>query len=309
VAFIVAALALSSLAGSADAASPAEDAFQEGRRLMAAGQIDEACARFEDSYEMVASSGTLLNLALCHETQGLTASAWKEYKAAARLARNQGREDRATVADGKAQALEPKLARVTTTVAEAVPGIRVDTEEGPLGEGGVGVEVPIDPGTHEVTVTAPGRLPWKTTVTVKEAEQVTVAIPALEAEPLPARATPAAIVTAPVDAGVPPRRASPAPYLAAGAAVALVAGTVLWSVAYANLQSAKDACAAGCSSADRNSRVLQIGTLKDVAIASWVVGGGLAVASGVTYLLHRRASSTTVAIDPIHGGVSLLGTF
>src|SRR5262249_18506399 len=78
------------------AVSPAAEAmFQEGKRLLSEGQTAEACARFASSFAIEASSGTLLNLALCHETQGKTATAWAEYRAAARLARSQGRDDRA----------------------------------------------------------------------------------------------------------------------------------------------------------------------------------------------------------------------
>jgi hypothetical protein len=282
------------------------ESFQEGRRLLAAGQIDEACARFAESYEMVASSGTLLNLALCHQTQGKTATAWSEYRAAARLARNQGREDRAAVADESALALEPKLARISITAVETVAGLQVATELGPLGEGGLKVDVPIDPGTHKVTATAPGYLSWTATVEVKEAEQLTVQIPKLEPEPvLPAVAQRA-------DArGAESRSSSLGLYLAGGGGVALGAGVVLWSVAYSKLQSAKDACTQGCSKEDRDNRVSDIQTLEGVAVGAWIVGGAL-VASGA-YLMLRRGTgtnkTTTVALAPSLGGVLIQGAF
>jgi hypothetical protein len=195
-AFLATAIWLASASGTASASSPAEELFQEGRRLLAAGQTDDACARFTESYAMVASSGTLLNLAHCHQMQGKTATAWNEYRAAARLARNQGREDRATVADGKAQTLEPTLARVTTTSVKSVPGLRVATEAGPLGDSGLSIQMPIDPGAHKLTVTAPGYLPWTTMLEVKEAEQLTLEIPRLVAEILPRTALDASPATA-----------------------------------------------------------------------------------------------------------------
>jgi hypothetical protein len=300
------ALVVLASASTASAASPAEDSFQEGRRLLAAGQTDEACLRFAESYAMVASSGTLLNLALCHQTQGKTATAWNEYRAAARLARNQGREDRAAVADDSAQALEPKLARVTITAVEAVPGLRVATDAGPLGEGGLKVDVPIDPGTHNVTVTAPGYLPWKASLQVKEAEQLALQIPKLEPEPvLPAFARLTDARNAP-EGG----RSSPALYLGGGGVVLLAAGTAFWSVAYAKLQSAQDACTLGCSKADRDDRVSDIQTLKGVAIGAWIAGGALVAASGVYLVLHRgKTTKTTVAIEPGHAGLSIHGSF
>ena len=314
-AFLAMAIVVASESGAARAASPAEDLFQEGRRLLVAGQTDEACTRFAESYAMVASSGTLLNLALCHQTQGKTATSWSEYKAAARLARNQGREDRASVADAKALALEPTLARVTTTAAEAVAGLRVATEDGPLGDGGLSVEVPIDPGAHKVTVTAPGYLPWTTTLAVKEAQQIALEIPRLEPEPLPAsvtRASEPSIVLGSAggpDVAADSGRSSLGLYLGGGGAALLAAGTAFWSVAYAKLQSAKDACTQGCSAAERDSRISDIQTLKGIAVGAWIAGGALVVASGVRFMLHRGKNATTVAIDPSHAGVLIGGSF
>jgi hypothetical protein len=314
-AFLATAIWLASASGTARAAAPAVDLFQEGRRLLAAGHVDEACARFTESYAMVASSGTLLNLALCHQTQGKTATAWNEYKAAARLARNQGREDRATVADGKARTLEATLAHVTTTAVEKVPDLRVAIETGPLGEGGLGVNVPIDPGIYHVTVTAPGYLPWKVTLDVKEAQQVMLKIPRLKEEPLPP-----SLVTAPDPPGVvdswdgldrapDARRSSVGLYLGVGGGLLLAGGTVFWSIAYTKFQSAKEACVPGCSKSDHDTRVSDIQTLKDIAAGSWTVGGALVLASGVDFIIRRKKAAVTVAIDPIKGGLSFRGSF
>src|SRR6266699_3327978 len=78
------------------AGSPAAEAlFREGRQLLKEAQVDEACLKLAESYSQEPASGTLLNLARCHEIQGKIATAWAEYAAAARLSRTQGREDRA----------------------------------------------------------------------------------------------------------------------------------------------------------------------------------------------------------------------
>jgi hypothetical protein len=311
--WLATAIVLASASGPARATSPAEELFQQGRELMLAGQTDAACARFAESYAMVASSGALLNLALCHQTQGKTATAWNEYRAAARLARNQGREDRASVADGKAKALEATLARLTTTAVEAVAGLRVATEAGALGDGGLGVEVPIDPGTHKMTVTAPGYLPWTTTLEVKPGQQIAIEIPRLEAEPLPpalARAAPSAGGGLGDNAeGAATRRSALGLYLGGGGGVLLVAGTVFWSVAYAKFQSAQDACAAGCSRADHDGRISDIQSLKGIAVGTWIAGGALLVASGAYVTLRRGRTAPSVALAPHHAGLSIHGSF
>jgi hypothetical protein len=300
------ALVVLASAATARAASPAEESFREGRRLFEAGQIDEACARFAESWDVVASLDTLLNLALCHQTQGKTAAAWTEYRAAARLARNQGSEDRAAVADQSAQALEPKLARISITAVGAVAGLRVATDAGPLGEGGLKVEVPIDPGSHKVTAAAPGYLPWTVTVVVKEAEQLEIQIPKLAPEPVLPAFAPLADAR-----GAEGRRSSVGLHLGVGGVVFAAAGIALWSVAYSKLQSAKDACTQECSPGDRDNRASDIQTLKNVAIGSWVVGGALVAASGAYLVLHRKKTTTaaTVAIDSSFAGLSLQGAF
>src|SRR5262249_31212082 len=84
------------LAASKARAAPrtAEALSREGRQWMAAGNTAEACARFAQSNQLEAASGTLLNLARCHEYLGKIATAWTEYRDAAALARSQNRIDR-----------------------------------------------------------------------------------------------------------------------------------------------------------------------------------------------------------------------
>jgi len=67
--------------------------------------------------------------------------------------------------------------------------------------------VPVDPGAHRVSVTAPDREPWSTQVQVGRGEQRTVTVPALAPASVPA---PSSSSAAPPSAA-PPSPAPPAP--------------------------------------------------------------------------------------------------
>ena len=215
-------------AGTASADPPSADAlFREGRRLLEEGRTDEACLTLAQSQAQDPSSGTLLNLGLCHEVQHKLATAWSDYVAAAQLARDQGRMDRASVAEKKASELEPRLSYLTVTAGAPVPGLAIARGDVLLGPSLLGSAVPLDPGSYTVTASAPGRRPWKTTVDVAEAEFKSVQVPELEPEAAPAPApelppAPRAVVEAPPAA---PPVAAPPPATGGHAVGWIIGGT------------------------------------------------------------------------------------
>lgn len=303
---LVAALSLAITSTLARAVSPAAEAlFQEGRRLLAAGETDAACARFSESYAAEASSGTLLNLALCHEKQGKIATAWAEYRGAARLARNQGREDRASVADGKVGALEARLPRLTSVAARPVPGLQIATEGGALGEGGLGVAVPVDPGVHQVTVSAPGYSTWTTRVDLKEGEQRTLAIPELASKPVPAatRPLPPALQLALPEAPAARSRRLSAPVVALGSVgiAGLVGGAVLALVSRSRNEEAKTLCR-GDTCGDQAEKDRHDGLVasarrdRTIGIVSAGLGGAALLTS--IYLWRRAGAAGTPPRTP-----------
>src|SRR5262252_2944627 len=165
----------------------AQALYDEARRLVKAGNYQEACPKFKESYQLDPGGGTLLNLADCYEKQGRSALAWSTFKEAAVVAQRDRRDDRVEFANQHIVALEKKLARITVLVAETarVPGLAVSVDGSPLGEAAWGVAMPVDPGQHVVRAEAPGRTPFVTTVDVPSAKAVreSVEIPALAAEP------------------------------------------------------------------------------------------------------------------------------
>lgn len=174
-----AALAAAPRAASADPAA-AEALFQEGRRLLLLGNIDEACDQLGESQRLDSSSGTLLNLADCHERQGKLATAWAEFLAASRLAVIQKNAIRAAEAGRRAAVLESQLSYLTVRVAAPPPGLTVRRDGQPLHGVQLGARLPVDPGLHVIVAEAPGYEAFQTAVPVEPGgDDVRVWIPPL----------------------------------------------------------------------------------------------------------------------------------
>lgn len=180
-----------------DAAS-AEFIFQTAMKLMAKGKYEDACPRFEESQRLDPGVGTLLYLADCYEKVGRTATAWATFHEAEDAARNAGQRGRQISAKKRAAALLPRLSKLTVTVPAATetPDLTVRRDGLEVARVIWGTAMPVDPGPHEIAAAAPGKLPWKTTVTVaRNKDEVEVSIPALADPPLPPPSPPSPSVT------------------------------------------------------------------------------------------------------------------
>jgi hypothetical protein len=172
----------------------AESLFREARERMQAHDYAAACPKLEESQRLDPAVGTLLNLAVCHSALGKVASAWAEFNSAADEARLEGDRDREQLARRHASELEPRLSYVVLRVRDHdSPGepndLRVDDVS--IGRAAWGAPLPLDPGVHRVEARAPGRRPWKTTVTVVAgAPRTPVEVPPLESEQSPSPAPP-----------------------------------------------------------------------------------------------------------------------
>jgi hypothetical protein len=186
-------LAILLLAAPARAADPsvadkslAQSLFDEGRRLMDAGNYAEACPRFADSQRLDPGGGTVLNLALCYERSGKLALAYATFNDAVSLAIAEHRPERETFARDRIAAIAPRLPHLTVRVGAAA-GARVSLDGSDLPASAWGVLVPVDPGRHTLVASAPGREPFETAVTLAEGETREVPIELAQAVvPLPA---------------------------------------------------------------------------------------------------------------------------
>lgn len=167
--------------------SIAEQLFVEGKALLQEKQYERACEKLKASHDLDrTATGTLLNLALCHELLGKPATAWAEFRQVA--AESAGRrEDRVRLArehEAKLVVLLSRVLIVVTPVAR-VDGLSVRLDRGsPIAEPSWGTELPIDPGKHVLEVSAPGKLPRVVGFVVGEvSDRQTVTIEPLEDAP------------------------------------------------------------------------------------------------------------------------------
>ena len=325
---VAAACAVAVLAAATCARAQSEDQaaaralFDEGRKLLKAGQASAACPKLEAAKQLYVSAGILLNLADCYEKVGRTASAWTEFGEAATVAKRTNRPEDVQEAKRRQSALEPRLARLTVRVPHAAPGLTVQRDDATLASAAWGAALPVDPGKHSVRAEAPGYEPWTATVTISQPGQAeSVEVPELRplvlptAPPPPVADAPEKVdrpveVVAKRDAGAapPPARSGRAlPWgLVGGGAILAVGGGTLMLVE---------------SSRASNARTNHDPSAYDATRTPWTIGlvgaiaGVVGAAAGATLLAiaPRDAQPSGVAlstwIDGRTGGLTLSGSW
>jgi hypothetical protein len=282
----------------ADRITDAEELFRRAKALVAQGRHADACPLFASSYRLDPGTGTLLNLALCHEEIGRVSSAWGEFRAVEQQSRD--KPDRAALARAHAEKLEPRLSRLRITAPEALVRaglvVKVDGEEKPsvLWSG-----VPVDVGSHVVDASAPSRVARSLDVKVEdEGITVPVSVPELEQQPQASEAR------APVDMEAVERVAASrarrtAGFVVGGIGFAAVGTGLAFGVgALVNDADARDTCPAPCvdgspsaiEADEKTSRAVTFANVSNVTIPIGLVG----VAIGVYLVLTSSPSATPV---------------
>jgi hypothetical protein len=279
----------------------AEALFREGRDLMAHDKVHEACDKFGESYRLDPALGTLINLALCHEKDGKTASAWAEFNDAASEAAAE-KDDREAFARKHLAALAAELPRLTITVAPAtsgLPSLELRIDGHPVGRAAWSSPFPIDPGDHEVSAGAAGKKPFALKFSVPRGAGATgVSIPLLEDAP-EAKAGPP---PAPAVAEPPPSQSASGSgrtqrtigIIVGGVGVAgLAVGTIL-GVRAIGLKKDRDALCSSGNICDP-SGVAKDQHARDTALGSTIgfVAGGALLAGGVVLFLTAAPSRAT----------------
>jgi tetratricopeptide (TPR) repeat protein len=271
-------------AQSADQGTLAEALFRDAKLLMQHQRYAEACTKFSESQRLDPGGGTLLNLALCHEKQGRTATAWTEYHEALVQARKDGRADREQFAREHIAALDPQLARIVIQSDQDPSLEKLSVKVGgfEIAPAAWGTPVPVDPGSVEVEVQAPGKRPFRASFEVKPGSTIEARIPVLDAAD-PAEPVPVAKTRAPKPD--PPLLAYTS--LGAGAA-AVFAGGYFGLQALAKWQQSKEHCPN--DACDETGVRLSQEANRSAWAANVGIGIGLLGVGAGVYLLLRRDS-------------------
>jgi len=318
------ATALGAPGARADDRATAQELFADGKALMSAGKVAEACAKFAAAAELTQTAGVRLNLGACYSKLGRTASAWAAYDDALTAADRNGDSVAAGLArDGEA-ALTPHLSFLTTNVAPetaALADLEVLRDGQRIPKAAWGVPVPVDPGSHAIAARAPGHVAWSGTITVTgEGKKAETMVPVLAAEVVAAPASSSA--TAPIEtkaAGANGLFSGPggtqrvlAVTSAGAGVVALGVGAIFGLEMLSKKQSdaGGGTCTGGASCGTLSQQAVSAG---NVATVCFIAGAVLAGTGAALWFTAPSSTSTGAALQPIAGphtgGIALGGRF
>jgi hypothetical protein len=165
----------------------AQALFKAARALVDAGDWTAGCAKFEASLALQGSASTMLNIAKCHEHAGKIASAWDAYNRAQTLNAETRGADRRKGLDELArkgiEALTPRLPKLRIVIEGKPPGLRVLRDGKEIPVAALDDALPVDPGKHDIEVTAPGRRTETRSVTLEEGKTLTESVALVAADP------------------------------------------------------------------------------------------------------------------------------
>lgn len=161
--------------------------FDEGRQALARKDFTIACVKFSESYRMQAAAGTAMNWATCEEQLGHVASAWWRWHDA--ISMLHPGDDRVPYVNRQVRRLDSRLPYLSVRLTPEAPIQTTVFRDGrALRAGSLGLTLPVDPGEHLISVSAPGYAERSFSITVGEREQKELIVgPGAKLPPLPTR--------------------------------------------------------------------------------------------------------------------------
>jgi hypothetical protein len=313
--------------------SEAEQRFAEAERLLAAGQVAEACLAFEASNRLEPSAGTLINLGICREKLGQHASALAAFRLALERVKDPKKKQ---IASDRAVAIQMRVSQLTISVPaqSRLAGLTVHRDGQPVDAADFDRALPIDGGIHAIEVSAPGHLSWSKTIRVAaQGERTEVIVPRLAevpdsaSAPKPAAGSAAAAARSesdlesdaePAGQGSPMLTTRRKLAIATGVAgLGAIAGGIALGLSVKRLEDEAFAlcpdpgmpCADAPRASDALDRAHTRALLSNIA---YVAGGGAVVGAAVLWLTGGAARGEpriAVLLRPGGSGITVQGRF
>lgn len=309
-----------------DNAAAADALFQAAKLLVEEKKYAEACPKFEASYRLDRTFGTLLNMADCHENIGKIATAWAEWGEAAERAAKDGDKREDYVRQRRA-ALTERLPKLQINVTRPRAGLDVTRDGVKVDEAAFGLALPVDVGQHRVVVRRGDQVLKDETIEAKEKAIATVNLD-LEAidEAVPPPPAPTSTTAPPSVVAPPPSSQKTIGFVVGGAGgAAVIAAAVVEILALAKKGDAEEpsSCVDKFCTAAGLDDIESAATLAEVG--QWVgIVGIVGVAVGATLILTAPSAPPAPAAQgkaaparklqlapwagPAEGGILLRGT-
>jgi hypothetical protein len=326
-------------AGAEDREAQRTALYREASTAAGAGHWAEARERLRAALAIRSSPKVLFSLAQTEEQLGQVASAQADYVRSIEGATAAGEGEVVQAAEQARRALSPRVphVRVVVSVAGAArtrvsassPSARLDGQ--PIG---LSAAVAVDPGEHQLVVSAPGMRTATANVKVAEGQQLDVPVsldpdspvppPSPSAQSAPAAAhEPLAPPSRVVHAESPPSGArgetptsAASPWRAVGlitagaGVVALGVGTAFGLDSMSKHNSAEKVCpGATCADANGASQWHDAVTAGNAATAAFVVGGVALVGGAILWLVAPTSSGAGTRVGFGPGRVELQGAW
>ncbi len=141
----------------------ADTAFDDAQRLKAAGQVDQACAKFKESLSFNPNAvGTMLNVAICYQDAGQIGSALKLFTETRDRAKEQSVTPFVTEAEQHIQQIGADVPYVNIVLVQNTPDTKVVVNDQVIAIKADGTaSVPVDPGLVSIIVSRPDHIPFE----------------------------------------------------------------------------------------------------------------------------------------------------
>lgn len=302
---------------------------EQGKEQFDAGSYERARDLFQRAYTLVPAPTIALFEGRCLVRLGRLVEAEEAFMRSARatLAADSSEQFRSAVRDAESemQALHPKIPQVTLIVngpAAHAADLSVKLDGKSVNSALIGVEGPINPGTHVLAAAVPGGEETQVTFSIGEAEhkrveiQVNAARPALTEVKPPATAKPEPPASSAAAANEHESSWQMTAALAAGGVgvAGIATGAIVGVLAGAQYSKAEQGCTQHvCTEGSAGADALaSFRSLRTVSTIGYAVGG-IGLAAGVTLFIaaprRRSTSSASVGVWVTGQSAGVTGTF